>query len=189
MPTSLHAEFFTNKRRAVPGGLYCFSSPESKYYRPQQSRRYKRAYKVGSTWDLGKRINSYLLSYPFSVPHGLELECVVMMNLANTQREKVAIQSAEDYAHKQLHERLGANPRHYPGYANGQRLNIARVEWYSDVNIEVIKSLFRYISTHFGTCVYAEGNENYAQKWADATKKKKLSWSYKPPRANAWRAS
>ncbi len=93
-----------------------------------------------------------------------------MMNLANTQREKVTIQSAENYAHQQLHQRLGSNAKHYPSYANGQRLNIEEVEWYSDVSLDVIKSLFRYISGHFGECVYAEGMKTMPENGANKRK-------------------
>ena len=102
MPSALHLEFFQDARRTVPGGLYVIGSPESKYYRPQ--RGYKKAYKIGSSWNLGKRINGYLLSFPFQRPHGLEIECALLMNLANTVKQKRAIAAAERYVHRQLHD-------------------------------------------------------------------------------------
>ena len=112
MPTALHLEFFQDGRRTVPGGLYVISSPESKYYRPQKG--YKKAYKIGSSWNLGKRINGYMLSFPFERPHGLEIEACLLMNLANTVKEKRTIAIAEDYVHKQLHGHY-TDLMQYPG--------------------------------------------------------------------------
>ncbi len=171
--------------------MYCLSSPESKYYRPQKNRkRFKRAYKVGSSWNLEKRINAYLLSFPFSQPYALELEGCVMLNLANTQREKVTIQSAEDYFHKQLHTHLGKDPRHYPG-SEGSRLNQEKIEWYSDVGLEEIKGLLQHVAEHYGG-VYAHGGEDWAAKWS-AHQKKRRSWSYQIPpdffpKKKAWKS-
>ena len=60
MPTSIHADFFAHNYRDIPGGIYCISSAESRVYRPQKG--YKKAFKVGSSWNLGKRtiITCYL---------------------------------------------------------------------------------------------------------------------------------
>ena len=122
MPSALHLEFFQDARRTVPGGLYVLSSPESKYYRPQKG--FKRAYKIGSSWNLGKRINGYLLSFPFQQPHGLEIEGALLMNLANTVKEKRTIAIAEDYVHRQLHGHF-LDKKHCPGQ-EGSRLNMTR---------------------------------------------------------------
>ena len=119
MPCSIHYDFYSKNRRAIPGGLYILSTPESKKYRPE--RGLKRAFKVGSSWDLGKRVNSYLLSFPWSDPAGLEMEAVLLMNQAVTDTDKKAIESAEDYVHKQLHA-LYPPARNYPGFKNGKRL-------------------------------------------------------------------
>ena len=100
MPTSLHEEFFAAGYRTIPGGIYVIASPESKKYRPEKG--YKVAYKVGSSWDLGKRINNYLLSFPFDAPVGLEIEACLLMNQANTKAEKANIQKCEDWIHKAL---------------------------------------------------------------------------------------
>ena len=160
MPTQLHLEFFSDGRRRVPGGIYVISSPESKVYRPKNG--FKRAYKVGSSWDLGKRLNNYLLSFPFDSP-GLEIEGGLLMNLANTKGEQSAILRCERSIHSELHRRYKADS-HYPGFSNGQRLDKDRVEWYQGVPLSVIFSVIEAAQKEFGG-VFCEGNENYAHKW------------------------
>ena len=169
MPTSLHLDFFSAGRRKIPGGIYCISSPESKYYRPKQG--YPRAFKVGSSVSLGDRINSYLLSFPWSHPAGLEIECSILMH-ANTKGQKLMIQRAERYIHSQLHK-IYQEKSHYPGYANGQRLNADRIEWYEDVPLRVIQNVFKRAVESFSG-VYVEGNRNYAQAWSDYETRKPL---------------
>ena len=140
MPSALHLEFFQDARRTVPGGLYVLSSPESKYYRPQ--RGYKKAYKLGSSWNLGKRINGYLLSFPCQRPHSLEIEAALLMNLAHATHEKRTIAVAERYVHSQLHGHY-RDQSHYPG-SGASRLNTDKIEWYSGIDLEVIMKLLKH---------------------------------------------
>ena len=161
MPTSLHQDFFGHNYRRVPGGIYCVSSAESRVYRPQKG--YKKAFKVGSSWDLGKRINSYLLSFPWSHPAGLEIECALLMNHANTKAEKARIQQCERFIHKQLHK-IYPEASHYPGFENGQRLSKERVEWYQDVPIRVISNVIKFAQNYYGGA-FVEGNQSYAEAW------------------------
>ena len=175
MPSALHLEFFQDARRTVPGGLYVLSSPESKYYRPQKG--FKRAYKIGSSWNLGKRVNGYLLSFPLQTPHGLEIEACLLMNLANTTKEKRTIAASEDYVHKQLHGHY-TDPKHFPGH-EGSRLNIDRIEWYSGIDLDVILKLLKHVEGSYGG-VLCRGNENYATKWREYLKRRR-DWSYREP--------
>ena len=126
--------------------MYVLSTPESKHYRPQKG--YKKPYKIGSSWNLGKRNNSYLLSFPFDRPHGLEIEACLLMNLAHTTKDKQTIASAENFVHSQLHGEY-TNPKHYPG-AGGSRLNVNRIEWYSDIGIETIVGLLKHVEKSYG---------------------------------------
>jgi len=137
------------------------STPESKYYRTQKG--FPRAFKVGSSWDLGKRINSYLLSFPFDAPEGLEIEAGLLMNHANTKKEKDSIMECERYIHKKLHTKYTA-AKYFPGFGNGQRLNKDRVEWYSGVPLRVIFAVIRESQKEFGG-VFCEGDDNFAHKW------------------------
>ena len=176
MPTSLHEDFFGNNYRRIPGGLYVISSAESRVYRPQKG--YKKAYKLGSSWDLGKRINNYLLSYPWSHPAGLEIECVLMMSHATTKAEKAHIQQCEKFVHRQLHK-IYQETSHYPGFENGQRLNKDRIEWYQDVPIRVIANVIKYAQKYYGGC-FCEGG-SYAEAWRVYKKKKIVAHPKSPP--------
>ncbi len=158
MPCSIHHDFYSKRRRAIPGGLYVLSTPESKVYRPSQG--YKRAYKVGSSWDLGKRINSYLLM-AYDESAGLQLEGALLMNQASTDFDKVSILKAERWVHRQPHTLFTA-AKHYPGFSNGQRLNKDRVEWYQGISLRVIKNVVRDASTFGG--VFCDGDCDYAKK-------------------------
>ena len=169
MPTQLHLVFFQDGYRRIPGGLYIISTPESKKYLPDRGQ--EAAWKIGSSWDLGKRINNYLLSFPFDNP-GLEIEGVLMMNHANTKSQQAEILEAERWVHKQIHTKYKP-AKHYPGLSNGQRLNKDRVEWYRGIPLRVAFNVFEQAQQMFGgTCAF--GNENYAHKWrAFAAKKKR----------------
>ena len=70
MPTQLHLEFFQDGYRRIPGGLYIISTPESKKYLPEQGK--KSSWKIGSSWDLGKR----------SEEHTSELQSLVCISYA-----------------------------------------------------------------------------------------------------------
>jgi len=174
MPTQLHLEFFADRRRTIPGGIYVISSPESKVYRPNKG--FKKAYKVGSSWDLGKRLNTYLLSFPFDNP-GLEIEGALLMNLANTKGQQSSILQCERAVHSVLHKKYKADS-YYPGFGNGQRLDKSRVEWYEGVPLRVIFNAIEEVQREFGG-VFCEGNENYAHKWRQHLKPRALKFKIK----------
>ena len=47
-------------------GLYTIVSPESQVY--GRERGFGQAYKIGKNWDICRRMNEYLLAYPFVNP-------------------------------------------------------------------------------------------------------------------------
>ena len=66
------------------GGLYCVLSPESWYYRPREfHNRLEKAMKIGKSYDVCRRMNEYMLFYPFINP-AMNIYCLLLFEHPTT---------------------------------------------------------------------------------------------------------
>ena len=91
-------------------GLYTIASPESQIYR--RERGFGQAYKIGKLWDICKRMNKYLLAYPFVNP-GMQIHLLLLIPHAITKEEKSNVDRAEQFVLKLLKDQY-PNNRYWP---------------------------------------------------------------------------
>jgi len=119
-------------------GLYTIASPESQIYR--RERGFGQSYKVGKSWDICKRMNEYLLAYPFVNP-GMQIHLLLLMPHAITKEEKSNVDRAEQFVLKLLKDQY-PNNRFWPGIKERFRLFQKRSEWIQ-CPLEKIELAFR----------------------------------------------
>ena len=130
-------------------GLYTIASLESQIYR--RERGFGQAYNIGKSWDICKRMNEYLLAYPFTNP-SMQIHLLLLMPHAITKEEKSNVDRAETYILSKLKEKF-PNDRYWPGVTERFRLYQKRSEWFQG-SIDHIERLFKELekSDEFGPC-------------------------------------
>ena len=147
-------------------GLYCLGSPESEVYRPARWG-VKKAVKIGKSVSILRRLNEYLLYYPFAMP-GMKLHCLLCMPHAQTKEQKSNVDRAETFVLSTLKER---HPNHsqWPGVDEKYRLYFSRSEWVQGIPLKEVEDLFKEVrqSGEYGPCLYVknDGIVNIPQLW------------------------
>ena len=143
----------TKHRSIVFSGLYCIGSPESEFWRVRFGR-HKLSVKVGKSYDILRRLNEYLLYFPFSNP-GMRVHCLLCMPHAQTKGQKSNTDRAESFVLRELKKRY-PSAQNWPGIEERYRVYMSRSEWICGVPLVEVEKLFKEISVseEFGPSLY-----------------------------------
>ncbi len=199
MPSALSDKFLRYCQRTAKtqhnsikaGGCYCLASPESGYWRPRFGHR-KSTVKVGKSWDICKRMNEYMLNYPFNDP-GLDLQFMLLMPHPESNQQRANIDNAEKFILSTLRARYSRH-WHWPGLLERNRLYPPRSEWGRGVPREEIAHVFRQAAKRFQPALFVYDDDNVPERWYRfkqglAQKRKRVEYNTKAPPTPAFRTT
>ena len=156
MPSDLGVQFLDHcaqsektKHHSIKfSGLYCIGSPESEFWRTTYGKL-PHGVKIGKSIDVIRRMNEYLLYYPWASPQGTKIHCLLCLPHAVTKDAKANVDAAERWVLSTLKERYPSHD-HWPGIAEKYRLYFSRSEWLQGVRLSVVENLFKVAQQKFG---------------------------------------
>jgi len=144
----------TKHRSIVFSGLYCIGSPESEFWRVRFGK-HKLGVKIGKSYDILRRLNEYLLYFPFSNP-GMRVHCLLCMPHAQTKAQKSNVDRAETFVLRELKKKY-PSAQNWPGIQERFRVYMSRSEWICGVPLVEVEKLFKVVSSlekEFGPSLY-----------------------------------
>jgi len=143
----------------------CLGSAESEFWRKIYLHR-KPAVKIGKSYDVVKRMNEYMLYFPFANP-GMRIHCLLCFPHAVTKLQKSKVDRCETYLLSTLKTRY-PNRGNWPGINEKYRLFFQRSEW-TGIPLPEIETLFKHVqdTEMFGKCMYVlnDGKINIPEMW------------------------
>jgi len=116
--------------------------------------------KVGKSWDILKRMNDYMLNFPFINP-GLKTYCFLLFLHPTTKAERANIDNCEKWVLARLKTQFPAQWR-WPGLLEQSRMYPSRSEWIRWILKDYVAITFTDArnSGLFGKCLFVHDDEN-----------------------------
>ena len=106
-----NAQLEKQKHRSIQfSGCYCLSSAESWTYRPKYVPHAPKGCKVGKSISIARRMNEYMLYYPYQHP-GMNNHCLLCMPHAQIKEQRSNVDRCETYL-------LATFKEQYPNHNN-----------------------------------------------------------------------